>query len=135
MIVVAIIAILAAIALPAYQNYTREARYSELVTAADGLKTSMTVCYAKNGDLADCDTLGELGLPDFALTDNMLATTAPIGTIAANGTAIKITLNGTPATGSKSCIVDGTLDNTTGKITWDFATGCEYDAAADVPAA
>lgn len=129
MIVVAIIAILAAIALPAYQNYTREARYSEMPTAADSLKTAMTVCYAKKGDLAGCDTLSELGLPGFVATDNMLATSAPIGTIASGGTDIAITLNGTDAAGDKSCIVDGTLDTTTGKITWDF-DACSYDGAA-----
>ncbi|WP_045757724.1 pilin [Xanthomonas albilineans] len=38
MIVIAIIAILAAIALPAYQNYVVKARVSEALVAADGLK-------------------------------------------------------------------------------------------------
>ncbi len=38
MIVVAIIAILAAIALPAYQNYVVKARVSEALVAADGIK-------------------------------------------------------------------------------------------------
>ncbi|NJC38805.1 type IV pilus assembly protein PilA [Xanthomonas arboricola] len=38
MIVVAIIAILAAIALPAYQNYVVKARVSEALVAADGVK-------------------------------------------------------------------------------------------------
>ncbi|XQA70563.1 pilin [Xanthomonas sacchari] len=38
MIVIAIIAILAAIALPAYQNYVVKARVSEALVAADGVK-------------------------------------------------------------------------------------------------
>lgn len=42
MIVVAIIGILAAIALPAYQDYTIRARVSELVLAASGFRTSVT---------------------------------------------------------------------------------------------
>jgi len=41
MIVVAIVAILAAIALPAYQDYTRRAQISELTLAADGCKNSV----------------------------------------------------------------------------------------------
>lgn len=45
MIVVAIIAILAAIALPAYQDYTTRAKVSELVLAADSCKTSVVEYY------------------------------------------------------------------------------------------
>ena len=42
MIVVAIIGILAAVALPAYQDYTKRAKVSELVLAASGCRTSIT---------------------------------------------------------------------------------------------
>ncbi len=42
MIVVAIIGILAAVALPAYQDYTIRARVSELILAASGAKTAIT---------------------------------------------------------------------------------------------
>ena len=42
MIVVAIIGILAAVALPAYQDYTIRAKVSELVLAASGFKTSIS---------------------------------------------------------------------------------------------
>jgi type IV pilus assembly protein PilA len=42
MIVVAIIGILAAVALPAYQDYTVRARVSELILAASGFKTSIS---------------------------------------------------------------------------------------------
>lgn len=41
MIIVAIIGILAAIALPAYQDYSTRARVSELVVAASGYKTTV----------------------------------------------------------------------------------------------
>ncbi|WP_429171859.1 prepilin-type N-terminal cleavage/methylation domain-containing protein [Aeromonas rivipollensis] len=44
MIVVAIVAILAAIALPAYQTYTLRAKYSEVVAAAGPAKTAFEVC-------------------------------------------------------------------------------------------
>ena len=42
MIVVAIIGILAAVALPAYQDYTARAKVSEIVLAASGCRTSIT---------------------------------------------------------------------------------------------
>jgi type IV pilus assembly protein PilA len=45
MIVVAIIGILAAIALPAYQDYITRSKVSELVTAADACKNSVTEYY------------------------------------------------------------------------------------------
>lgn len=45
MIVVAIIGILAAIALPAYQDYTRKAKMSEVVLAASSCRTTVTEKY------------------------------------------------------------------------------------------
>lgn len=49
MIVVAIIGILAAIALPAYQDYTARAQVSEALTLADGQKGAVTEYYADKG--------------------------------------------------------------------------------------
>ena len=49
MIVVAIIGILAAIAIPAYQNYTIRAQVTEGLTLADGWKTAMAEYYANAG--------------------------------------------------------------------------------------
>jgi type IV pilus assembly protein PilA len=49
MIVVAIIGILAAIAIPAYQNYTIRAQVTEGLSLADGWKTSIAEFYAQNG--------------------------------------------------------------------------------------
>jgi type IV pilus assembly protein PilA len=49
MIVVAIIGILAAIAIPAYQNYTIRAQITEGLTLADGWKTAIAEYYANTG--------------------------------------------------------------------------------------
>jgi type IV pilus assembly protein PilA len=49
MIVVAIIGILAAIAIPAYQNYTIRAQVTEGLSLADGWKTGIAEYYAQNG--------------------------------------------------------------------------------------
>ena len=49
MIVVAIIGILAAIALPAYQDYTSRARVSEGLALGSGAKTAVTEFYASQG--------------------------------------------------------------------------------------
>jgi type IV pilus assembly protein PilA len=45
MIVVAIIGILAAVALPAYQQYTKKAKMSEVILAASGCRTGITEVY------------------------------------------------------------------------------------------
>lgn len=45
MIVVAIIGILAAVALPAYQDYTKRAKVSELILAASACRTTITEVY------------------------------------------------------------------------------------------
>ena len=49
MIVVAIIGILAAVALPAYQDYTARAQFSESLTVAGGLKTDVAEYVGTNG--------------------------------------------------------------------------------------
>ena len=51
MIVVAIIGILAAIALPAYQDYTVRAKVSEVVLAASGMKVDIAEWYQTKGSL------------------------------------------------------------------------------------
>jgi type IV pilus assembly protein PilA len=49
MIAVAIIGILAAIAVPAYSNYTNRAKASEALTLADSAKTAVSEYYQSNG--------------------------------------------------------------------------------------
>jgi type IV pilus assembly protein PilA len=53
MIVVAIIGILAAIAIPAYQDYTVRAKISELVNAMTPAKTSVSEYFMSQGELPD----------------------------------------------------------------------------------
>jgi type IV pilus assembly protein PilA len=56
MIVVAIIGILAAIAIPAYQNYTIRAQVSEGLSLADGAKTAMSEFYTNRGSFPTNNT-------------------------------------------------------------------------------
>jgi type IV pilus assembly protein PilA len=53
MIVVAIIAILAAIAIPAYQDYLIRTQVSEGAVLADGAKTAVAEFYSNKGDLTN----------------------------------------------------------------------------------
>jgi len=61
MIVVAIIGILAAVALPAYQDYTIRAKVSELVLAASGFKTTVSEKAQSDGTLGSAGA--GLGIP------------------------------------------------------------------------
>ena len=61
MIVVAIIGILAAIAIPAYQNYTIRAQVTEGLSLADGWKTAISEYYAQNGKFPSTSTTASTG--------------------------------------------------------------------------
>lgn len=56
MIVVAIIGILAAIAIPAYQNYTARAQVAEALTIVSGYKADMLEIYSESNDCTQVDT-------------------------------------------------------------------------------
>jgi len=56
MIVVAIIGILAAIAIPAYQNYTIRSQITEGLTLAGGWKAAIAEYYAQNGAFPTCSS-------------------------------------------------------------------------------
>jgi type IV pilus assembly protein PilA len=58
MIVVAIIGILAAVALPAYQDYTKRAKMSEVVLAASACRTTITEVYQSGSNTPAADGWG-----------------------------------------------------------------------------
>ena len=85
MIVVAIIGILAAIALPAYQDYTIRARVSEAVTLASGAKATVGENLANDaGDTTNaCNGVNEVS----TATDNVTSLACAAGTITVETTA------------------------------------------------
>ncbi len=62
MIVVAIIGILAAVAIPAYQGYTAKAKFTEVVNATAPFKLGVEQCFFSTGALAACGG-GSNGVP------------------------------------------------------------------------
>jgi len=80
MIVVAIIGILAAIALPAYQDYTIRARVSEAVTVAGAAKTTVSENISNNGGVLPADACR--GVNTFAVA---VGNVASLGCTAATG--------------------------------------------------
>ncbi len=87
MIVVAIIGILAAIAIPSYNDYTKKARFSEVLSLSNAYKTAVSVCYANTGALTTCSN-GAEGIPAApAATANVASLTTAAGVITGTGTA------------------------------------------------
>lgn len=120
MIVVAIIGILAAVALPAYQTYTARANFSEVVSAAGAAKTAIEVC-AQTGVPADCSTIDEpAGWASAPTVDTVV-----LGGSEADGYTITVT----PAddvvagiTADETYILTGTVS--AGAVTWEASGGC-----------
>lgn len=85
MIVIAIIGILAAIAIPSYQSYSGRAKFSEVVQATAPYKLAVEVCVHNTGSLENCGTPGSNAIPaNFAASDPKTGYTASVNT-EANG--------------------------------------------------
>ena len=81
MIVVAIIGILAAVAIPAYQNYTIKAKVGNALSSASSIKTAVGLCAQENGGiLTSCDA-GSDGVPAFTKTKEVASATVVDGVI------------------------------------------------------
>src|ERR1700682_57888 len=91
MIVVAIIGILAAVALPAYQDYTIRAKVSELVLAASGFKTTIAEFAQTNNTL----TSSGQGLTFSPYTGKLVtgSNVTPDGVITAVGSTTSVGKN------------------------------------------
>ncbi|EMT4760312.1 pilin, partial [Neisseria gonorrhoeae] len=63
MIVIAIVGILAAVALPAYQDYTARAQVSEAILLAEGQKSAVTEYYLNNGEWPENNTSAGVANP------------------------------------------------------------------------
>ena len=103
MIVVAIIGILAAVALPAYQDYTIRAKVSELMLAASGARTCIAEATQSAGGTIpttvsnDC-TIAAAGKVQTATIDNSGVVTV-IGVSSAIGQAVTVSLSPSTAAG------------------------------------
>jgi type IV pilus assembly protein PilA len=87
MIVVAIIGILAAIALPQYQDYTKKAKFADVVAQTEAYKTAVALCAQETGALTDCDE-GSNGIPTAPnASANLASMTIQNGIITATATA------------------------------------------------
>lgn len=123
MIVVAIIGILAAIAIPQYQDYVTRAKWSDAIRSLDSTKTATALCIQNNaGDPTQCNTDAAIGTIMPTSASNGAVTVArgtfTAGTGGQNGTAV-FTLTGGTSLGSCVVTVTGTVG--AAQIGWRYA--------------
>lgn len=119
MIVVAIVGILAAVALPAYQGYIKRGAYTEVIAQANPIKTAIAECVTINGALTSCDTFAKLNI-------TAPAATTTFASAALTGTTAVVTLTPNAVKGilaTETCTLTPTA-NSTGALTWAYGGGC-----------
>jgi len=114
MIVVAIIGILAAIALPAYQDYTVRARVSEAAVLGSGAKATVGENIANNGGTiaaGSCNGVSTFGSADATTNVESMSCTDATGTIIVTGT-----------TAAKGVVLTLTPTSTNAGVEWACTT-------------
>ena len=137
MITVAIVGILAAVALPAYQNYTIRAQVSEGFVLAGGLQTAVAETYAQKGSYpVDLAEIGVTTAPKGKYTSSVAMANGVITVNYGAGANSKINGSGT--------LKLTPIDDGQGNIKWDcepggtvtkayVPTSCTATAAAGTP--
>jgi type IV pilus assembly protein PilA len=126
MIVVAIIGILASVAIPAYQDYTRGATAAAILQEANPYKTAVAICFQKTSDMTSCDS-GAQGVPAATAVAGLGAT----GIVSVIDGAILVNFDDLDGVGVNDTvtITPKAASLATSRILWDVVgtdEGCTY---------
>ncbi len=128
MIVVAIIGILAAIAIPQYADYTQRTKLTGALAAVAGIKTQVALCAQEQGTLTGCNA-GTNGISaNIVAADNVSYVKS---TSTTNG-AITLVSEATTGTADMQLILTPTAAAGASAITWAFdvaQNGCRVVTA------
>lgn len=123
MIVVAIIGILAAVAIPAYQSYIKKSAYSEITSGLAPVTKAAGVCFNVSSDFTQCNTTATLGVELPTSRTTGVLNTVAIGASTATTIAFTATPNAIKGIeAGDTCTITGTFaDNV---ITWVYSGVC-----------
>ena len=125
MIVVAIIGILAAIAIPAYQDYTVRSKVSEGLSVASGAKLAVAETRQSSGQWPGDNTVAGLADPVSIIGNNVLSVDVGGGGNSTTVSTITITYTADAAITGQTVVLTPT--NAIGSITWVCNTGTVID--------
>lgn len=123
MIVVAIIGILAAVAIPAYQDYTQRTKVAGSLSGIAGYKTAVAMCQQTTGTLTGCNS-GTNDIPAAISSGDAGATISYVDALSVTNGVISLTTTATDSSGTELALTaTPTLQG--GTLDWTMAgTGC-----------
>jgi type IV pilus assembly protein PilA len=124
MIVVAIIGILAAVALPAYQDYMVRAKMSEVILAGSSARTAVSEAYSQFGTMSKgADSMGVLNQASkYVASVTYSAANATRGDIVV---ATKTDAGLPTSVSGKTIVLRGNADTNTGQVIWSCGGGAD----------
>ena len=119
MIVVAILGIIAAIAVPQYGIYTKKSKFTQVTTASAQAKVSLSACVQAHQALSECDTWAKIGVNPSTLTASPEIASAEI-----EQSPVRIVMTASESLNSTTYELIPTYDNARSTLIWTVGGSC-----------